>query len=149
MSAKVSSTVLRGGESGDARTLPDTDSVSYALEEWLNFHPCNVAGQPLITSLSHNCYGARIAGDSIYRIVQGYAEAAGIERRVSPHRLRHSSITAFLDASGGNLRAAQALSRHSNQNTLTLYDDNRRQEQKGASGMLEDLLTGNRDKKSD
>jgi integrase/recombinase XerC len=120
-----------------------TDSVSYALEEWLNFHPYNSPGQPLITSLSHNCYGARIAGDSIYRIVQGYAEAAGIERRVSPHRLRHSSITAFLDASGGNLRAAQALSRHRNQNTLNLYDDHRRQEQKGASGMLEDLLTGN------
>jgi integrase/recombinase XerC len=120
-----------------------SDSVSYALEEWLNFHPCHAPGQPLIVSLSHNCYGARIAGDSIYRIVQGYAEAAGIERRVSPHRLRHSSITAFLDASGGNLRAAQALSRHSNQNTLTLYDDNRRQEQKGASGLLEDLLAGN------
>ncbi len=120
-----------------------SDSVSYAVAEWLNFHPCNVPGQPLIVSLSHNCYGARIAGDSIYRIVQGYAEAAGIERRVSPHRLRHSSITAFLDASGGNLRAAQALSRHRNQNTLNLYDDNRRQEQKGASGMLENLLAGN------
>jgi integrase/recombinase XerC len=126
-----------------------TDSVSYALEEWLNFHPSHAPGQPLITSLSHNCYGARIAGDSIYRIVQGYAEAAGIERRVSPHRLRHSSITAFLDASGGNLPAAQALSRHSNQNTLTLYDDNRRQEQKGASGMLEDLLMGTGGKTSD
>jgi integrase/recombinase XerC len=132
-----------------------TDSVSYALEEWLNFHPHNAPGQPLITSLSHNCYGGRIAGDSIYRIVQGYAEAAGItsgrqanERRVSPHRLRHSSITAFLDASGGNLRAAQALSRHSNQNTLNLYDDNRRQEQKGASGMLEDLLVGSGGKMS-
>jgi integrase/recombinase XerC len=138
------------GKGKRARVAIDlTDSVSYALEEWLNFHPCNVPGQPLITSLSHNCYGARIAGDSIYRIVQGYAEAAGIERRVSPHRLRHSSITAFLDASGGNLRAAQALSRHRNQNTLNLYDDNRRQEQKGASGMLEDLLAGNGRKTSD
>ena len=154
------------GKGKRARVAIDlTDSVSYALEEWLNFHPCNVPGQPLscrtqpggflqvdaplITSLSHNCYGARIAGDSIYRIVQGYAEAAGIERQVSPHRLRHSSITAFLDASGGNLRAAQALSRHRNQNTLNLYDDNRRQEQKGASGMLEDLLARNGDKKSD
>jgi integrase/recombinase XerC len=119
-----------------------SDSVSYALEEWLNFHPCNAPGQPLITSLSHNCYGARIAGDSIYRIVQGYAEAAGIDRRVSPHRLRHSSITAFLDASDGNIRAAQALSRHSQMNTLTLYDDNRKQQQKGASGVLEGLLDG-------
>jgi integrase/recombinase XerC len=117
-----------------------SDSVSYAIEEWLNFHPCKEPGQPLITSLSHNCYGARIAGDSIYRIVQGYAEAAGIERRVSPHRLRHSSITAFLDASDGNIRAAQALSRHSQMNTLTLYDDNRQQQQKGASGVLEGLL---------
>ena len=138
------------GKGKRARVAIDlTDGVSYALEEWLNFHPCNLLGQPLITSLSHNCYGARIAGDSIYRIVQGYAEAAGIERRVSPHRLRHSSITAFLDASGGNLRAAQALSRHSNQNTLNLYDDNRRQEQKGASGMLEDLLAGNGGQMSD
>ena len=42
-----------------------TDSVSYALEEWLNFHPYNSPGQPLITSLSHNCYGARIAGAAI------------------------------------------------------------------------------------
>ena len=117
-----------------------TQSVSYALEEWLSFHPCNAPGQSLITSLSHNCYGARIAGDSIYRIVQGYAEAAGIDRRVSPHRLRHSSITAFLDASDGNIRAAQALSRHSHMSTLTLYDDNRQQQQKGASGVLEGLL---------
>jgi integrase/recombinase XerC len=132
------------GKGKRARVAIDlSDSVSYALEEWMNFHPYNAPGQPLIVSLSHNCYGARIAGDSIYRIVQGYAEAAGIDRRVSPHRLRHSSITAFLDASGGNLRAAQALSRHSNQNTLTLYDDNRQQQQKGASGMLEELLMGN------
>jgi integrase/recombinase XerC len=122
-----------------------SDSVSYAIEEWLNFHPCQVPGQPLITSLSHNCYGGRIAGDSIYRIVQGYAEAAGIDRRVSPHRLRHSSITAFLDASDGNIRAAQALSRHSQMNTLTLYDDRRQQQQKGASGVLEGLLAGNGD----
>jgi integrase/recombinase XerC len=142
-----------------------SDSVSYAIEEWLNFHPCKEPGQPLscrtqtggnlpfdaplITSLSHNCYGGRIAGDSIYRIVQGYAEAAGIDRRVSPHRLRHSSITAFLDASDGNIRAAQALSRHSQMNTLTLYDDRRRQQQKGASGVLEGLLAGNARKVSD
>ena len=129
------------GKGKRSKVLIDlTDSVNYALEEWLHFHPSNEPGQPLITSLSHNCYGARIAGDSIYRIVQGYAEAAGIERRVSPHRLRHSSITAFLDASDGNIRAAQALSRHSQMNTLTLYDDNRKQQQKGASGVLEGLL---------
>ena len=133
-----------------------SDSVNHALEEWLNFHPSREPGQPLITSLSHNCYGARIAGDSIYRIVQGYAEAAGItsgrqanDRTMSPHRLRHSSITAFLDASDGNIRAAQALSRHSQMNTLTLYDDNRQQQQKGASGVLEGLLERNVEKTRD
>ncbi len=126
-----------------------SNSVNHALEEWLHFHPSKEPGQPLITSLSHNCHGARIAGDNIYRIVQGYAEAAGIDRRVSPHRLRHSSITAFLDASDGNIRAAQALSRHSQMNTLTLYDDNRQQQQKGASGVLEGLLAENGRQTSD
>jgi integrase/recombinase XerC len=57
--------------------------------------------------------------------VRKFSEAAGIDKVVSPHRIRHSAITAYLDASDGNLRAAQGLSRHANLNTLNRYDDNR------------------------
>jgi integrase/recombinase XerC len=36
----------------------------------------------------------RLSVDRLYQIVSGLAAAAGIERVVSPHKIRHSSITA-------------------------------------------------------
>ena len=62
-----------------------------------------------------------------------FSAAAGIDKIVSPHRIRHSAITAYLDASNGNIRAAQGLSRHANLNTLNRYDDNRHKYQAQAT----------------
>jgi integrase/recombinase XerC len=50
-----------------------------------------------------SCNGRRLSGTDIFRILQGYADAAGV--RVSPDRVRHSAITAFFDASGGDVRS--------------------------------------------
>jgi integrase/recombinase XerC len=50
------------------------------------------------------------------------------------------AITAYLDASDGNIRAAQGLSRHANLNTLTRYDDNRHKYQAIATNTLADLV---------
>jgi integrase/recombinase XerC len=50
--------------------------------------------------------GNRLDGKDIARIVKKYAEPVGIE--LSPHRVRHSAITAYLDVSEGNVRAAQS-----------------------------------------
>jgi integrase len=58
---------------------------------------------------------------------------------VNSHRVRHSAITAYLDVSEGNVRAAQSLSRHQNLSTLMIYD-NRHQLQGKASKYLGDLL---------
>jgi integrase/recombinase XerC len=41
------------------------------------------------------------------------------------HRVRHSAITAALDATDGNIRKVQKLSRHADPRTLMIYDDNR------------------------
>ena len=59
------------------------------------------------------------------RMVGVLAKRAGIDH-VRPHGLRHAAITAALDASGGDLRAAQRFSRHRDPRTLCLYDDNRK-----------------------
>jgi integrase/recombinase XerC len=82
--------------------------------------------------------GKRLDGKDIARIVKKYAEPVGID--LSPHRVRHSAITAYLDVSEGNVRAAQSLSRHQNLSTLMIYDDNRHQLQGKASKDLGDLL---------
>jgi integrase/recombinase XerC len=57
---------------------------------------------------------------------------------MSPHRIRHSSITAALEATGGDVRRVQKLSRHSSLNTLLIYDDNRKNHQ----GEVTDILDG-------
>jgi integrase/recombinase XerC len=82
--------------------------------------------------------GNRLDGKDIARIVKKYAEPVGID--LSPHRVRHSAITAYLDVSEGNVRAAQSLSRHQNLSTLMIYDDNRHQLQSKASKDLGELL---------
>jgi integrase/recombinase XerD len=60
----------------------------------------------------------------IYRLVGVLARQAGIKTRVSPHLLRHSSITNALEA-GASLRKVQDLARHSDPRTTMHYDRNR------------------------
>ena len=68
------------------------------------------------------------------------AQAAGISKIISPHRIRHSAITAALDATNGDARKVQKLSRHRNLNTLMIYDDNRHQHQAEVTSLLADLV---------
>jgi integrase/recombinase XerC len=73
-------------------------------------------------------------------VVDWVATDAGVAKHLSPHRIRHSSITTFLDASGGDVRTAQRLSRYSRFDTLMIYDDNRKGLHGKASEVLADLV---------
>jgi integrase/recombinase XerC len=115
-------------------------ATTIAISQWLaardNYRPTD----PLFTSLDRRSKGHRLDGSTIYRLVREFSTAAGIDKIVSPHRIRHSAITTYLDASDGNLRAAQGLSRHTNLNTLNRYDDNRHKYQALATNTLADLV---------
>ncbi|MBD0346521.1 MAG: tyrosine-type recombinase/integrase, partial [Coleofasciculus sp. Co-bin14] len=65
---------------------------------------------------------------------------AGIKKQMSPHRIRHSAITAALDATDGNVRKVQKLSRHRQLDTLMIYDDNRGKDQAEVTGLLDDMV---------
>jgi integrase/recombinase XerC len=49
-----------------------------------------------------------------YRLVDEVARYAGINKKLSLYRIRHSGIMAALDATGGDVRRVQKLSRHAN-----------------------------------
>lgn len=114
-----------------------------AIEEWLTArelrHPVT-PDNPLFISLDGAHFGMRFSEDGIYKMVRGAAEAAGLKKRFSPHRGRHSAITAALDATDGNVRVVQKLSRHADIRTLMIYDDNRRNGQGEVSNLLAGLL---------
>ncbi|MGA9276555.1 tyrosine-type recombinase/integrase [Ilumatobacter sp.] len=58
------------------------------------------------------------------RVVRRLTKAAGIAKRISPHSLRHRSITAALDA-GVPLRDVQEAASHSDPRTSMRYDRGR------------------------
>ena len=105
-----------------------------------------VGDEPLFIAVDTNTFGKRLSGRSVARLVAGASLCDQGEvnplvgKRMSPHKVRHSSITTFLDASNGDVRTAQRLSRHSRLDTLMIYDDNRQGLQGKASIVLADLV---------
>ena len=111
-----------------------------ALLEWLQARREVNPDAPLFCSLDSVKKGHRLTGSGIAWLVQGYCRSAGIAKQMSPHRIRHSSITAALDATDGNVRKVQKLSRHTNLDTLMIYDDNRQKDQLEISDLLADMV---------
>ena len=110
------------------------------IDHWLQEIGDRYLDKPLFCTVDRATFGHRLSGNAIYNLVRKTAESAGISKIISPHRIRHSAITAALDATNGDTRKVQKLSRHNNLNTLMIYDDNRHQHQAEVTGILADLV---------
>ncbi|HUP15612.1 MAG TPA: tyrosine-type recombinase/integrase [Acidimicrobiia bacterium] len=64
---------------------------------------------------------ARLDRHAAARIVRRLAKRGGIDKRVTPHTLRHAFITAALDA-GAPLRDVQEAASHADPRTTMRYD---------------------------
>ncbi len=107
-------TVRVMGKGGKERVVPAGDAALQAVDAWLA-----VRGEergPLFT----NARGGRLTTRSVHRIVKSRARAAGIDRRVTPHTLRHSFATHML-GEGADLRLIQELLGHSRLSTTQRY----------------------------
>nr|WP_228035217.1 tyrosine-type recombinase/integrase [Oculatella sp. LEGE 06141] len=132
--------VLGKGRGTQAQTIDLSSKSTEAIAAWMLAQGTGLATDPLFIALDRVSYGHRLSGNAIYKLVRETAEAAGINKVMSPHRCRHSAITAALDATGGDVRRVQKLSRHSKIETVMIYDDNRAGVQAGVTGLLSDLI---------
>ncbi len=99
--------------------------------------------EPLFKSCAyHKTDDGRLTGETIRALVDNLCKRAGITKKMSPHRIRHSSITTALEKSEGNYQKVQTLSRHASLDTIKIYDDNRRAslQQQELSNLLGDLI---------
>lgn len=128
------------GRGTQRETISLSSKTAIAISEWLIARGTAPADAPLFVAIDNANYGRRLGGHGIYTIVDRLCKKAGISKKMSPHRIRHSSITAALDATEGNVRKVQKLSRHASIDTLITYDDNRKNYQSEVTELLDDLV---------
>ena len=85
--------------------------------------------------------GGRMDRYAADRTVKRLARRAGITKRISPHCLRHSFITAALDA-GVALRDVQEAASHSDPRTTMRYDRGRGSLDRHATYIVATFLAG-------
>ncbi len=74
----------------------------------------------LFISLSHNSYWKKLSRNSIADIVRKYSKLAWIDKKVTPHTLRHSFATSLL-RKWADIRSVQILLWHSSITTTQIY----------------------------
>lgn len=115
---------IMGKGRGEREPLTLSVEIREALAAWLELRNAYTPDAPLFISLSTGQPNGRISGAGVYHLIRDQlGERAGVKAR--PHGLRHSAVTAALDAFGGDYRKVRAFSRHANLDTIRRYDDSR------------------------
>ena len=108
------------GKGKKERLVPISESAIKKLQYW--FMDRNLMkikpGEEDFVFLNRR--GGHLTRMMIFTIVRRLAEAAGIEKTISPHTLRHSFATALLEG-GANLRAIQDMLGHERISTTQIY----------------------------
>ena len=106
------------GKGGHAREVPLSPTLLTALREYYRWM------RPQTYLFPGHAHGWRadkpLTAKVIWDAVKYAAQAAGIDRRVSPHTLRHSYATHLLEA-GADLRTIQVLLGHADLTHTTVY----------------------------
>jgi integrase/recombinase XerD len=112
--------VCTRGKGSKERIVPIGSVALRSLRQYLD------KGRPRLVGLRDeprvfvNARGQALSRQGLYKIIQRHARAAGLERKMSPHTLRHTFATHLL-AGGCDLRSLQEMLGHADIGTTQIY----------------------------
>jgi len=117
-------TVRVFGKGSKERILPLGNPSIKAIQEYLtkrsSFRKNISIDKNDLNALFLNRFGGRLSARSIRRIIIKYMKIAGLNKKISPHVLRHSFATHLLGG-GADLRSVQELLGHESLSTTQIY----------------------------
>lgn len=128
--------IMGKGRGSQKELISISEKATEALQDWLQARGEAGQGEALFIALDNVNSGHRLTGESIHYITRTAGKKAGIKKVLSPHRVRHSSITAALHHTGGDVARVQKLSRHAKVETLMIYNDRRENHQGEVTAIL-------------
>ncbi|MHB8170777.1 MAG: tyrosine-type recombinase/integrase [Thermincolia bacterium] len=128
------------GKGSQKEKISLSSKTTQAINSWLVARGDVKPDAPLFIALDKVHKGHRLTGEAVALIVKKTAQAVGISKTMSPHRMRHSSITAALEMTNGNVLMVQKLSRHAKVETLLIYEDQRINQQKQVTELLSSIF---------
>ncbi len=110
------------GKGNRERIVPLGSMARQYLSEYLQRgRPTLIArNKNTVAALFLNRYGDRLSQRSIRNIINKYVDEVALNRRISPHTLRHSFATHLLN-NGADLRSVQELLGHVKLSTTQIY----------------------------
>lgn len=119
--------VLRNTKSGNTKRKHLKNEIARLLKAYINARrskaPMNEAPSGSECNLFLTRYGGQFkpySRQGINKMVKQMAKSVGINKRISPHTLRHSFSVRFLDC-GGSLRGLQTYLGHADIKTTSIY----------------------------
>jgi len=113
--------ILRArGKGSKERIVPVGGKAIDALHAYLERGRPKLVGVRLERRVFLNLRGGGLSRQGLYKIVRRHARAAGLEKRMSPHTLRHTFATHLLTG-GCDLRSLQEMLGHADIGTTQIY----------------------------
>ena len=103
------------GKGKKERIVPITNTAAKWIRDYLN-HPERNNEEALFL----NRWGKRLSARSLDRIFAAYLKKSGLSERITPHTIRHTIATHWLE-NGMDLKTIQLILGHASLATTTIY----------------------------